>query len=484
MPLPIPKPMLRVPGRSVGEHCVRYISTRGKAPPLGFEEVMLSGLAPDGGLYMPEEWPRLLDATLFALRGAPYGEVAFRVMAPFIGDAVPEAELRRMIAGAYGSFAHAAVTPLVQLAPDHWLLELFHGPTLAFKDVAMQLLVRLLDGSLERRSDRATLVCATSGDTGAAAVEAFKNSAQCSLFVLHPHGRVSEVQRRQMTTVNAPSVHNVAIEGNFDDCQAIVKALFADRAFRAKVKLSGVNSINWARLLAQAVYYVYAGLSLGAPLREMSFCVPTGNFGNVFAAYVAWKLGLPVERLIVATNANNILHRVLTTGRYERAGVMPTMSPSMDIEVSSNFERLLFDASDRDPALVRKLMTKLSETGSFALPAKTMREITRRFTSGSTDETATLAAIASAFSATGELLDPHTAVAYAVAAKTAGRSGPKITLSTAHPAKFPDAVEKACGVRPRLPSRLAGLLDRREAFDLLPNDVETVKQHILTRSDR
>jgi threonine synthase len=445
---------------------------------------MLSGLAPDGGLYMPEDWPRLPDAAFNRLRGAPYGEVAFRVIAPFIGDAVPEDELKSMIEGAYEGFAHAAVTPLVQLAPGHWLLELFHGPTLAFKDVAMQLLVRLLDWSLERRQRHATLICATSGDTGGAAVEAFKNSARCRLFVFHPHGRVSEVQRRQMTTVNSPSVHNLAIEGNFDDCQAIVKALFADPEFRAKVNLSGVNSINWARLVAQAVYYVYAGLSLGAPAREASFCVPTGNFGNVFAGYIAWKLGLPIERLIVATNANDILHRVLTIGRYERAGVTPTMSPSMDIEVSSNFERLLFDASGRDPAAVRKLMSKLNEKGSFALPRGMAAEMARIFSSGRTDEKGTLAVIASAFAETGELLDPHTAVAYAVAVKTAIRSAPMVTLSTAHPAKFPDAVEKACGVRPELPARLAGLLDLPESYNLLPNDIGTVKQHILSRIDR
>jgi threonine synthase len=460
---------------------VRYISTRGKAPPQDFEEVMLSGLAPDGGLYVPEEWPRLPDATLYALRGAPYGEVAFRVMDAFIGKRVPEADLRGMIADAYESFSHRAVAPLVQLAPDRWLLELFHGPTLAFKDVAMQLLARLLDWSLARRMDQATLICATSGDTGGAAVEAFRNSARCRLFVLHPHGRVSEIQRRQMTTVNSSSVHNVAVEGNFDDCQAIVKALFADTGFRKKVKLSGVNSINWARLVAQTVYYVYAGVSLGAPARAVSFCVPTGNFGNVFAGYIALKLGLPVERLIVATNANDILDRVLATGRYERAGVTPTMSPSMDIEVSSNFERLLFDSSGRNAALVRKLMAQLGDKGSFALPSAARAEIARRFSSGRTDEKETLAAIADAYAATGELLDPHTAVAYAVAVKADGRRAPMITLSTAHPAKFPDAVEKACGIRPELPHRLSDILHRDETFDLLPNDVGAVKQHILSR---
>lgn len=386
-----------------------------------------------------------------------------------------------MIDDAYRGFDHPAITPLVQLDANHWLLQLFHGPTLAFKDIAMQLLVRLLDFSLERRSRNATLICATSGDTGGAAVEAFKHSRRCSLFVLHPRGRVSEVQRRQMTTVHSPSVHNLAIEGNFDDCQSIVKSLFNNADFRARVSLSGVNSINWARLVAQAVYYVFAGLSLGAPARSVSFCVPTGNFGNVFAGYVAMMVGLPVERLIVATNANDILDRVISTARYERAGVTPTMSPSMDIEVSSNFERILFDASRRDPVLVRKLMSQLAKTGSFALPQALHAVIVRKFSSGRTDEQATLSTIRTTFASSGELLDPHTAVAYAVARNSPSGSTPMVTLATAHPAKFPEAVEKGSGIRPELPPWMAGLMARAEHFEILPNDPEAVRKHILSR---
>jgi len=331
---------------------VRYLSTRGEAPILGFEDVMLSGLARDGGLYVPAEWPRLSDATMETLRGRPYTELAHAVIEPFLHGTVPAAELQRMIDDAYRSFDHTAVTPLVQLDSNQWLLELFHGPTLAFKDVAMQLLVRLIDWSLARRSSRATVICATSGDTGGAAVEAFKASSRCTLFVLHPYKRVSEVQRRQITTASAANIHNVAIEGNFDDCQAIVKALFNDAAFRDRVGLSGVNSINWARVVAQVVYYVFAALSLGAPARGVSFTVPTGNFGNILAGYVARKMGVPIHRLVIATNSNDILNRALTSGRYEMSGITPTMSPSMDIEVSSNFERLLFDASGRDPILI------------------------------------------------------------------------------------------------------------------------------------
>jgi threonine synthase len=442
---------------------------------------MLAGLAPDGGLYVPEQWPRLADATMLALRGASYREIAHAVMAPFVQGSLPSAELQRMIDDAYRGFNHPAVTPLVQLDANHWLLQLFHGPTLAFKDVAMQLLVRLLDFSLERRSRNATLICATSGDTGGAAVEAFKLSRHCSLFVLHPRGRVSEVQRRQMTTVHSPSVHNLAIEGNFDDCQSIVKSLFNDADFRARVSLSGVNSINWARLVAQAVYYVFAGLSLGAPARSVSFCVPTGNFGNVFAGYVAKMLGLPVERLIVATNANDILDRVISTARYERAGVTPTMSPSMDIEVSSNFERILFDASRRNPAVVRKLMSQLAKTGSFALPQVLHAAIVRKFSSGRTDEQATLSTIRTTFASSGELLDPHTAVAYAVARNAPSGSAPMVTLATAHPAKFPDAVQKGSGIRPELPPPMTGLMARTEHFEVLPNDPHAVRKHILSR---
>lgn len=442
---------------------------------------MLSGLARDGGLYVPQVWPRMPDATMSALRGAPYNELAHAVIAPFVEGSIPPGELQRMIDEAYRSFDHPAVTPLVQLDANHWLLELFHGPTLAFKDVAMQLLVRLLDWCLSRRSSHATLICATSGDTGGAAVEAFRASTRCVLFVLHPHGRISDVQRRQMTTVSSPSVHNLAIEGNFDDCQAIVKALFADAEFRERVNLSGVNSINWARLVAQAVYYFHAALSLCAPDRRVSFCVPTGNFGNIFAGFAARKLGLPVERLVIATNTNDILARVLGTGRYEITGVTPTMSPSMDIEVASNFERLLFDAAGGDAAGIRRLMAALKQSGSFTLPPPLLSAIARTFSSGRTDEQTTLSTIRTTFVSTGKLLDPHTAVAYAVARRDAKRSAPMITLATAHPSKFPDAVEKACGVRPQLPSRLEDLLARPEYYDLLPNSAAAVQKHILSR---
>jgi threonine synthase len=460
---------------------VRYLSTRGEAPVLDFEEVMLSGLARDGGLYVPEAWPRLPDATMETLRGRPYAEIAHAVIAPFLAGAVPAAELQRMIDEAYRGFDHAAVVPLVQLDANHWLLELFHGPTLAFKDVAMQLLVRLIDWSLARRSLRATVICATSGDTGGAAVEAFKTSTRCTLFVLHPHRRVSEVQRRQMTTAAAVNIHNIAIDGNFDDCQAIVKALFGDAAFRDRVGLSGVNSINWARVVAQVVYYVSAALSLGAPARAVSFTVPTGNFGNILAGFVARNMGVPIHRLIIATNSNDILDRALTTGRYEKSGVTPTMSPSMDIEISSNFERLLFDASGRDARLVRRLMDELKQSGSFSLPQHVLAAIARLFSSGRTDEQATLDTIRTTLAATGTLLDPHTAVAYSIARTHAESAAPMITLATAHPAKFPDVVEKACGILPGLPRRLADLFDRPEHFEILPKDPEATRKFILSR---
>jgi threonine synthase len=442
---------------------------------------MLSGLARDGGLYVPEDWPRLPDSTMYALRGCSYPQVAHAVIAPFLEGAVPPAELQRMIDEACRSFDHPAVTPLLQLDANHWLLELFHGPTLAFKDVAMQLLARLLDWSLSRRSQHATVICATSGDTGGAAAEAFKTSTRCVLFILHPLGRVSEVQRRQMTTVNSPGIHNLAIEGNFDDCQAIVKALFSDAEFRERSNLTGVNSINWARIVAQAVYYVFAALSLCAPDKPVSFCVPTGNFGNIFAGFLAKKLGLPIERLVIATNTNDILCRALGIGRYEIAGVVPTMSPSMDIEVSSNFERLLYDASGCNPALVRRLMSNLKRFGSFTIPPAVHAAIAKTFSCGRTDEQKTIATIRTTFASAGKLIDPHTAVAYAVARAQSETSSAMITLATAHPAKFPDAVEKASGIRPALPHHLADLMSRPEHFDRLPNDVAAVRKHIDSR---
>jgi threonine synthase len=407
--------------------------------------------------------------------------VAFAVMHPFIGGAIPDAELKRMIGEAYGSFGHPAVAPLKQLDDNQWLLELFHGPTLAFKDVAMQLLARLMDWALARRRTRATIVGATSGDTGGAAIEAFKSSQHAAVFMMHPHGRVSEVQRRQMTTVASPSVHNIAVEGNFDDCQAIVKALFNDLPFRDRVGLAGVNSINWARIMAQTVYYVTAALSLGAPGRAVSFSVPTGNFGDIFAGLVAKRMGIPVDRLVIATNVNDILDRTLKTGRYETRGVKASTSPSMDIQVSSNFERLLFEVLGRDPNGVRRMMASLAQSGAFAIGDREMEQIRHEFSSGATDEAETAATIRQTLSETGELLDPHTAVGYAVARKAPASPSPMVTLATAHPAKFPDAVEKASGIRPGLPSRLGHLMAAEERYTVLPNDVGHVRDFILSR---
>ena len=458
---------------------MRYVSTRGEAPDLNFEDVLLTGLARDGGLYVPSHWPEWHSRDITALQGQSYEDVAFAVMHRFIGGAIPDAELKAMIASAYASFGHPAVAPLKQLDDNQWLLELFHGPTLAFKDVAMQILARLMDWALARRHTRATIVGATSGDTGGAAIEAFKNSRHASVFMMHPHGRVSDVQRRQMTTVDSPSVHNLAIEGNFDDCQAIVKALFNDLSFRDQVGLAGVNSINWARIMAQVVYYVTAAVALGAPGRAVSFCVPTGNFGDIFAGFVAKRLGLPIDRLVIATNVNDILDRTLKTGRYEMRGVAASTSPSMDIQVSSNFERLLFEIHARDPLSVRRLMAGLAQSGSFGIGERELRQIRNEFDSGATDEAETAATIRDTLAATGELLDPHTAVGYAVARKAPASASPMVTLATAHPAKFPDAVERASGVRPGLPPRLGYLMSAKERFTVLPNDVAKVRDFIL-----
>jgi len=460
---------------------VRYVSTRGEAPELGFEEVLLTGLARDGGLYVPARWPQFSARDLRHLRGKSYEEVAFAVLTPFMAGAVPEANLKAMIAEAYATFGHPAVAPLKQLDDNQWLLELFHGPTLAFKDVAMQLLARLMDWSLARHHRRATIVGATSGDTGGAAIEAFRNSQHASIFILHPHGKVSDVQRRQMTTVLTPNVHNIAVEGNFDDCQAIVKALFNDHAFRDSVGLAGVNSINWARILAQTVYYVTAAVALGAPDREISFCVPTGNFGDIFAGFVAKRMGVPVDRLVIATNINDILDRTLKTGRYDVRGVTASSSPSMDIQVSSNFERLLFEVHGRDPNDVRRLMQSLSQSGAFTIGERELGLIRAEFESGATGEAETAETIRRTLAETGELLDPHSAVGYAVARTMPASASPMVTLATAHPAKFPDAVEKASGVRPPLPRRLNHLLTAEERFTVLPNTVEAVRDFIRTR---
>lgn len=463
-------------------NALRYVSTRGQAPALSFADVLLCGLARDGGLYVPETWPIFSPAEFEAMRGLSYAELAARVMRPFLADALDDVTLEGMTAAAYAGFDHAAVTPLVQIGPSSWLLELFHGPTLAFKDLALQLLGRLFDHELARREEWVTVVGATSGDTGSAAIEAFRGRSRARVFILHPHGRVSEVQRRQMTTVTDANVHNIAIAGSFDDCQALVKAMFNDHAFRDACRLAAVNSINWARVLAQVVYYVHAALSLGTPEREVAFSVPTGNFGDVFAGYVAARLGLPVARLIVATNRNDILARTFATGRYAVETVVPTLSPSMDIQVSSNFERLLFDLYGRDGGRVAALMADLAAAGAFILDRGALEGARGLFSACRVDEDETLATIAALHRECGLLLDPHSAVGLAAARRQSEPRGtPMVTLATAHPAKFPEAVRRATGITPALPPHLADLLTRPERYDVLPNDLAAVQTYIRAR---
>jgi threonine synthase len=460
---------------------MRYVSTRGAAPELSFEEAMLTGLARDGGLYVPAEIPAMSHADIAALAGLSYEEVAFRVMRPFIGDAFTDAEFADIIAKAYAGFGHAARAPLVQLAPNHFLLELFHGPTLAFKDFAMQLIGQLFQASLSRSGKRVTIVGATSGDTGSAAMEAFRGLDNVDVFILFPHGRVSDVQRRQMTTVSEANAHALALTGDFDDCQARLKDMFNDHAFRDEVHLAGVNSINWARVLAQVVYYFTAAVSLGAPHRAVSFTVPTGNFGDIFAGYIAKRMGLPIDRLVIATNQNDILHRAISGGAYETHGVTPSISPSMDIQVSSNFERALFDVYDRDGGAVAQLMEELKTQGGFKISQGALEQLRGLFASGRCSEEETLAMIARANAEMGELLCPHSAVGVHVAQDHLGAT-PMITLATAHPAKFPDAVEQASGIRPGLPARMADLFDRPERVTRVENDLASLQA--LVRKER
>ena len=462
---------------------MRYVSTRGHAAPLGFVEVMLAGLARDGGLYVPEHWPAIGSETIAGFAGRPYAEVAVEVMQPFIGDGIAEADLSRMAQEAYGSFRHPAVTPLIQLRPSLFVLELFHGPTLAFKDLAMQLVARLMDHVLRERGERTTIVVATSGDTGGAAVEAFRGRAQVDVVVLFPHGRISEVQRRMMTTVADANVHAVAIEGTFDDCQALVKAMFNHHAFRDRVRLSGVNSINWARIVAQAVYYFTAAVALGAPHRKVAFTVPTGNFGDVYAGFVAQRMGLPIDRLVVATNVNDILARTFATGEYALREVIATASPSMDIQVSSNFERLLFEAYDRDATEVAALMGSLAQSRRFAVSAHALAALRALFSADRADEQERAATMRAWMREASYCADPHTAVALAVAEKeTRDPAVPMVVLSTAHPAKFPDAVREACGVTPNLPDWLADLSGRRERVTVLPADQAAVERFVASAS--
>jgi threonine synthase len=459
---------------------MHYISTRGAAPVLRFEDAMLAGLARDGGLYVPQAVPVMPRDEIAALAGLPYEEIAFRVMRPYLGDTFGDDGFRALIAAAYAGFGHAARAPLVQIGPNHHLLELFHGPTLAFKDFAMQLIGQLFQAALARSGARITIVGATSGDTGSAAIEAFRGLPNVDVFILYPHGRVSEVQRRQMTTPAEPNVHALAIEGDFDTAQARVKDMFNDFAFRDAVGLAGVNSINWARVLAQVVYYFSAAVSLGAPHRPVRFTVPTGNFGDIYAGSVARAMGLPVERLVIATNQNDILHRAMSTGTYRTEGVRPSISPSMDIQVSSNFERALFDAHGRDGAAVAALMAELA-AGGFRIPDNALAALRAGFASGRASEEETRTTIARMRAATGELLCPHTAVGVTVAEAHLG-AAPMITLATAHPAKFPDAVAAATGLRPALPARMADLFERPERVTRVPNDLQAIEALIRERT--
>jgi threonine synthase len=458
---------------------VRYISTRGAAPALGFEDVLLTGLARDGGLYLPEQWPQLTREEIAAFAGKPYEDVAVRIMKPYVGGEIADADLAAIVANAYATFSHRVVTPLVQVGPSDWILELFHGPTLAFKDVAMQVLSRLMDRALSRRGRTATIVGATSGDTGGAAIEAFRGRDAIDIFMLFPEGRVSEVQRRQMTTPSEANVHTIAIQGTFDDCQNIVKALFNDLAFRDRLGLAGVNSINWARIMAQIVYYFTSAVALGAPGRTVSYAVPTGNFGDILAGYAAKRMGLPIDRLLIATNVNDILTRMLETGRYESREVAATFSPSMDIQISSNFERLLFEVTGRNAERVNALMRDLAERGSFALTQGEHGQLKDGFDAERTDETSTLATIRALEAATGYLADPHTAVAVSAAGRVPRRPEvPMVTLATAHPAKFPDAIRRAIGRAPAEPEVVTRQRALPERVTVLPNDAAAVARHV------
>ncbi|GLR54042.1 threonine synthase [Shinella yambaruensis] len=457
---------------------VDYVSTRGEAPSLGFSDALLAGLARDGGLYVPREWPTFSKKEIRALRGKSYEEIAFTVLSPFVEGDIPADKFRAMIDEAYATFRHPAIAPLVQTGPNSFVLELFHGTTLAFKDVAMQLLARLMDHALATRGERATIVGATSGDTGGAAIDAFAGRERTDIFILFPEGKVSPVQQRQMTTSKEKNVHALAVKGNFDDCQNLVKAMFNDTKFRDRMKLSGVNSINWARIMAQIVYYFTSAVALGGPDRKISFTVPTGNFGDIFAGYAAKRMGLPIDKLVIATNENDILARTLKTGRYEMKDVKATTSPSMDIQISSNFERLLFEAYGRDAGAVRRAMESLKQSNAFEIEDSALKVIRKKFRAGRASEKQVAKTIKDTLADTGYLLDPHSAIGVFVAAKHEKPGAPMVTLATAHPAKFPAAVKSACGIDPALPTWLADLMQREERFDVLSAELDVVEAFI------
>ena len=456
---------------------MRYISTRGQAPALNFEEVLLTGLATDGGLYVPESLPTFSAEDIAGMAALDYPQLAHKIILPFVGDCIPADDLADIIDDTYAEFRHGAVAPLIQIGSNQWVLELFHGPTLAFKDFALQLLGRLLDYVLEREHKKVAIMGATSGDTGSAAIEGCKRCSNIDIFILHPHNRVSDVQRRQMTTVQGDNIHNLAVQGNFDDCQAMVKASFSGQGFLPSGRnLVAVNSINWARIMAQIVYYFYAAVALGSPARPMAFSVPTGNFGDIFAGYLARQMGLPIERLIIATNRNDVLHRIMTTQTYHRQPLEHTLSPSMDITVSSNFERLLFDLYGRDGDAVRDLMAQF-EQGDITLSAAAMDKASTLFSSACVTDEQTQEQIASTWNQCEYLLDPHSAIGVRAALDAdVADDIPVITLATAHPAKFPDAIaQSGVGTEPALPLHLRDLFEREERMDVLPNSLEAVQ---------
>ncbi|WP_049722241.1 threonine synthase [Gilvimarinus polysaccharolyticus] len=455
---------------------MKYISTRGQAPALSFEEVVLTGLAPDGGLYVPETLPEFSAEEIASWAGLSYQELAFKVVSPFVDGAVPDADLKKIIADSYATFRHSAIAPLIQTGHNEWILELFQGPTLAFKDFALQFLGNLLDYILKKRNQKVVVMGATSGDTGSAAIEGCRHCDNVDIFILHPHNRVSNVQRRQMTTVLEDNVHNIALDGNFDDCQNMVKASFADQSFLPDGRqLVAVNSINWARIMAQIVYYFYASLALGGPARPISFAVPTGNFGDIFAGYLAKRMGLPIDQLVIATNSNDILHRAISANDLSKQQLQHTLSPSMDIMVSSNFERMLFDLYDRDGATIAQMMEDF-KSGEMHLDEKALERARGLFASHRVDDERMLEVIRDVFESTEYLLDPHTAIGVEAARVTRrDQNVPMVCLATAHPAKFPEAVQKAGQTEdPALPHHMADLFEREERYEVLPNDTETV----------
>lgn len=458
---------------------MKYVSTRGQAPSLSFEEVVLAGLASDGGLYVPETLPKFTQDEIASWAALPYNELAFKIISPFVDGEVPDADLKSIIDRSYASFRHTAIAPMIQLGHNEWILELFQGPTLAFKDFALQFLGHLLDYILEKRQQKVVVMGATSGDTGSAAIEGCRRCENVDIFILHPHQRVSDVQRKQMTTVIADNVYNVALEGNFDDCQSMVKASFADQSFLPHGRqLVAVNSINWARIMAQIVYYFYSALALGAPNKRVNYSVPTGNFGDIFAGYLAKQMGLPIGQLVVATNSNDILHRCISDNDHTKKSLEHTLSPSMDIMVSSNFERMLFDLYDRDGDAIRKLMEQFKERGTLTLDTDRLERAQSLFSSYRLTDPEMIQVIKQTFEETEYLLDPHTAIGLQAARKTwREKSEPMVTLATAHPAKFPEAIKQAGQAEdPALPHHMRDLFDRQEQYSVLKNDMSSVHQ--------